>query len=315
MKHLIIFTCYIAFLSSCIKFEESAFQKETELQNRLLADHIAVNKINATSHPVGFYFEKIQDNPLGNRISSNDTIGVYYEIKTIKGTMVESYMDETKSPRLFVHKESALVPKGLNFASALAKEGEVFKVFLPSYLAFESYAFPQLFQGNEQFEILVKFAKIFNRDEIKTMEDLTAQEYLQKNSLEGFTKQEDGLYLSKKESTLADAVVAKNGDVITFNFTLNQLGENIPVLESSTENYQLTLGASNNLKFLNQVMKDVKKGDEIDVIVPSHLAFGSSIQVFPYQVRRDLIRNGLVPLIVRPFEPTRFKAAIIEVKK
>jgi len=315
MKKLFLFLISISFLSSCIKWEESDFQKEINFQNQALATYISTNKINAIKSGVGFYFEKIEEKPLANRLVLNDTIGIYYEIKTLKGDVVESYLDENLPPRIYVYAEGALVPKGLNYATPLAKEGEVFKLYLPSYLAFDGYTSPQLFQANEQFEITVKFAKVLHAQEIKIMEDKLMQEYLQKNKLEGFVKQEDGIFLKINSSNSGETPISVSGNLITFNYSLTQLGESIPVLESATGNYQIVLGSNNNLEFVNSVLKDVKKGFEVEALVPSHLAFGATLQVLPFQIRRDLIRNGLVPITVRPFEPTLFKVSILDVKK
>jgi FKBP-type peptidyl-prolyl cis-trans isomerase 2 len=315
MKKIFFIILIILILPSCIRWEESEFQKEINFQNQALSTFISTNKINAIQSPVGFYYEKIQEKPLANRLVLNDTIGIYYEIKTLKGDVVESYLDENLPPILYVYKEGALVPKGLNYATALAKEGEVFKLYLPSYLAFDGYTAPQLFQANEQFEIIVKFAKVLNAQEIKDLEDKLIQEYLEKNKLAGFVKQEDGIFLKINSSNSDETPISVSGNLITFNYNLTQLGESIPVLESATGNYQIVLGSNNNLKFVNSVLKDVKKGFEVEALVPSHLAFGATLQVLPFQIRRDLIRNGLLPITVRPFEPTLFKTSIIDVKK
>lgn len=302
-------------LSSCFNSFESDFEKIVERDDRLVKEHLQRNNIDAEATPLGFYFLKELEIEDAKNIQNGDTIGVYFEIKTLQGQLIASYLDESLPPKLFAHREGGLIPRAMNFASGLAREGETLQLFVPSYLAYQDYGFQQLIFPNSNLNIRVKYAKIYKRQDIEEIEEAMMVNYLEANNLEGFQRTEEGLYLKILSEGDADSPAAGPDDMVFFTFQLFQLGEAESISEITNESnpFQFALGRSDNLDFLDLVITGLKTGAEFEVIAPSHLAFGATTQVFPFQIRKDLFARNFIPRIARPFEPVRMKGKVVQV--
>ncbi|EKB48956.1 FKBP-type peptidyl-prolyl cis-trans isomerase [Cecembia lonarensis] len=302
-------------LSSCFNSFESDFEKIVERDDRLVKEHLQRNNIDAEVTPLGFYFLKELEIEDAKNIQNGDTIGVYFEIKTLQGQLIASYLDESLPPKLFAHREGGLIPRAMNFASGLAREGETLQLFVPSYLAYQDYGFQQLIFPNSNLNIRVKYAKIYKRQDIEEIEEALMVNYLEANNLEGFQRTEEGLYLKILSEGDADSPAAGPDDMVFFTFQLFQLGEAESISEITNESnpFQFALGRSDNLDFLDLVITGLKTGAEFEVIAPSHLAFGATTQVFPFQIRKDLFARNFIPRIARPFEPVRMKGKVVQV--
>ena len=301
-------------LSGCLEPADSELQKTIDRDNKLLQKYLDENEISATETPLGYYYKKKIVNDLGNQIVNNDTLGIYYEIKTTEGHVIESYLDETKPPRLFHHNEGGLVPRAMNFASGLAKEGETFILYIPSYLAYLDYTYQQLIFPYSNLVVKVKYKKVYSTRELKALEQSKIESYIEANNLSAFQLIEDGLYRKITKAGLPNGALSKNGDVVRIHFKLFQFDSQDPIAQTSEGTpVQLSLGNSNNMKFLNISLKGLTEGTEMEMLIPSHLAYGGSVQVFPYQIRKDLFQIGVITQIARPFEPLLFKVSIASV--
>lgn len=302
-------------LGGCFPGLESDLEKAIERDDRLLKEYLGRNNIQATETPLGYYYLKEVAASTSIQIVNNDILGVYYEIRTIDGQLIESYLDESKDPKIFQHTEDGLVPKAMNFASGLAKVGEMFTLYIPSYLGYQDYSYQQLILANSNLEIRIKYAKVYSEEEIKELEEEMILKYIEENELTGFERTEEGMYI-KIINTTNEGAPAEKGDIVGFTFTLNQLGEGQPIAEATnpTNPTQISLGNESNLDFLNLSMEGFTNNTDFEVFTPSHLAFGVSTQVFPFQIRRDLFQKVYIPQIARPFEPLYFKAKIVDIR-
>lgn len=305
----------VTVMASCITDQESDYEKIVTRDTRLLEAYLERNGIDAIENPLGYFYQKTESNDVGNQIVNKDILGIYYEIKTIDGQLIDSYLDETKPPRIFLHDEGGLIPRVMNFSAGLAKEGETFMIYSPSYLAYQEYSFQQLILPNSNLEIKIKYASILSEEEVKDLEDSLIQAYLEEQGEVGFERTEEGLYVKILDESEADAEVAAVDDIVVFDFELTQLGSETVISKSAANSpLQVKVGDQGNLDFLNLILKDSKAGMEIEVFSPSQLAFGTTAQVFPYQIRQDLFNRGALNSAARPFEPIYFKATIKEVK-
>jgi len=306
----------LVLLSACMPSADDDFQQLVERDNRLITEFLAQNNINATETTVGYYYKKDVSNNAGRQIVNGDTIGVYYEIKTINGQLIESYLDESQLPRLYFHGESGLVPRGINFASSLAREGETLTLYIPTYLAFADYSFQQLIPPSAILEVKIKFAKIFNKASLAEHELQHIEQYLNAGEgITGFSINQDGLFVKEINPGQADGKVATTGGRVRFTYEIFQLDAGTPfaAVTNPANPVQITLGSTNNIRFLNLALEGTQKDQEFEVISPSDLAFGATTQVFPYAARLDLFQRGLVPEAARPFEPVRIKIKVIDV--
>jgi len=306
----------ILVLSSCIREIESDLERIIQRDDRLIKEFLQRNNITAVETPLGFYYVREINAATGNQIVNNDIVGIYYEIRTIDGQLIDNYFDETKPPRVFTHSEGGLVPRAINFAAGLAKEGETLKLYVPSYLAYQEYSFQQLILPHSNLQIRVKYSKIYSEAEIKDLEDQAIQNYIADNAMEGFQKTPEGLYLKIISKGNTSGTVSATGNIVGFTHTLFQMGEGQALAESSNSMnpIQISLGRASNLQFLNLVFQNLRLNAEIEVFSPSHLAFGKTTQVIPFQIRRDLFQRNFISQVARPFEPIYFRARVVDIR-
>jgi len=299
----------------CFPEVESDLQNAIDRDDRLLADYISRNNIDAIESQLGYFYKKNITNETGNQIINNDNVGVYYEIRTIDGQLIDDYSDETKSPRIYPHVEGGLIPRVINFASGLAKTGETFTLYVPSYLAYQEYTYQQLILPNANLVVKIKYAETYTNDEIKEIEEESILKYLSEKNLEGFIKTPDSIYVKTTKEGEAGSKVTVNGDLVSFTYKLLQLDTETPFAQSTgTTPFSATVGSESNPKFLNLTLKGLKKGQEFEAIVPSRLGFGLSAQVFPFSIRKDLVDKGYLTQIARPFEPIIFKVTVTNIR-
>lgn len=302
-------------IAGCFPEVESDLQNAIDRDDRLLADYISRNNIDAIESQLGYFYKKNITNETGNQIINNDNVGVYYEIRTIDGQLIDDYSDETKSPRIYPHVEGGLIPRVINFASGLAKTGETFTLYVPSYLAYQEYTYQQLILPNANLVVKVKYAETYTNDEIKEIEEESILKYLSEKNLEGFIKTPDSIYVKTTKEGEAGSKVTVNGDLVSFTYKLLQLDTETPFAQSTgTTPFSATVGSESNPKFLNLTLKGLKKGQEFEAIIPSRLGFGLSAQVFPFSIRKDLVDKGYLTQIARPFEPIIFKVTVTDIR-
>lgn len=302
-------------ITSCFPEVESDAQKSIERDDSLLANYISRNNIDAIKTPLGYYYQKETTNEVGEQIENGEIIGVYYEIRTTDEQLIDSYLDESKRPRIFVHSEGGLVPRAINFASGISKKGETLILYAPSYLGYQDYSYQQLIQPNSNLVIKVKYVETYNEEQLKSLEEEIIEEFITSNEIEGFDKTDEGLYLKISNTGDEESVESKSGDLIRFTFQMYQLDNPNPIAENAANTpAQTTIGNSSNLKFLNLGLLGVKKDMELEMLIPSDLGFENGPQVFPFQIRKDLFDRGYINQIARPSEPLRIKIKIVEIR-
>lgn len=309
----VLFTLFA--LGSCFPTLEDDLNQVIERDDRLLKEYLQRNNLTPIETQLGYYYSKDSENPTGTQITNGDIVGAYYEIRTIDGQLIESYLDESKPARLYRHLEGGLIPRAINFASGLAKTGESFTLYIPSYLAYQDYSYQQLILPNSNLVVKVKYVAKFSETELRSYEDGLIRAYLETSELTGYERSEDGIFIKTLSEGAADGAASDDGKVVRIQFKLTYMGSETAILESTAASpADITVGTSSNLKFLNLTLKGIKKDSEYEIIVPSHLGFAQSPQVFPFVIRRDLFDKGFVTQVVRPYEPIYFKFKVMEIR-
>jgi FKBP-type peptidyl-prolyl cis-trans isomerase len=315
MKTIIKSTLVIALAAlttSCIKETESDFDRIMKRDDALVAEYIASKDIQTTKTQIGYHYKKDVEVDQGTQFANNDIIGIYYELKTLDGHLIESYLDENKSPVLFKYSQNGLWPSAMGYAAGLAKPGETFTLIIPSYLAYNTYSYQQLIPSGANLVATVKYVRKYTEDQVKQLEDQMIQAYLAEKELEGFEKNEKGIYIRVVDE--GEGEPSKNGNTITFSYEMFELKGTKAIAESTTNNPVISLGSANNIVFLNESLVNLPKGAEVEVIAPSHTAYGETVQVIPSQIRQDLVTKGELQQFTAPYAPVRFNAEIIRIQ-
>lgn len=302
-------------LTGCFPTLEDDFKNVIERDDRLLKEYLQRNNLTPIETQLGYFYTKDSDNPAGEQITNSDIVGVYYEIRTIDGQLIDSYLDESKPFRLYRHVEGGLIPRAINFASGLARIGESFTLYIPSYLAYQDYSYQQLILPNSNLVVKVKYVARFSEEQLKTYEDEQISGYLTASEIAGFVETEDGIYIKQLSPGATEGASSTDGSVVRIEFKITYMGSSTAILESSPSTAtEITVGTSSNLKFLNLTLRGIKKDAEYEMFIPSHLGFAQSPQVFPYVIRRDLFDKGFVSQVVRPYEPIYFKFKVMQIR-
>lgn len=301
-----------ALTTSCLQETESDFDKIVQRDDAILAEYIASKGIDATKTQLGYYYQKNVEVDEGSQFANNDIIGIYYEVRTIDGHLIDSYLDENEAPVIFKYTQNGLWPAAVGYAAGLAKPGEQLTLYIPSYLAYSTYSYQQLIPSSANLVVKVKYARKFTADQVKQLEDEMIQAYIAEEELEGFEKNEKGIYIRVVEE--GEGEPSKNGNTITFSYEMFELNGTKAIAESTANNPVISLGSANNIVFLNESLVNLPKGAEVEVIAPSHTAYGETVQVIPAEIRSDLVSKGELQHFTAPYAPIRFNAEMIRIQ-
>lgn len=302
-------------MTSCIEETETDLDRAITRDNLIMEEYISSNNINATKAQSGFYYEKTQENPDAPQFVNSDYIGLYYEIRTIDGQLIDTYLDESKEPRYFRYSQDGLWPIAITFAAGLAREGEEMMVYTPSYLAFGNYGYQQLILPASNLVIQLKFDKKYSEEELQQREVDMIQEYIDENELEGFEEVAEGVFSRTVEAGDDTKSESQLGSNVSVDFEMFELGTTEPVFESYTSNQPTTISIGNSgLTFLNEGLKGVLPEEKVEILATSFAAYENSIQIFPADIREDLIEKGEQIDLVRPFTPILFEAEVLAVQ-
>lgn len=302
-------------MTSCIEETETDLDRAITRDNLAMEEYINSNNINASKAQSGFYYEKTQENPDAPQFVNADFIGIYYEIRTIDGQLIDSYLDESKEPKFFRYSQDGLWPIAITYAAGLAREGEEMMLYTPSYLAFGNYSYQQLILPASNLVIQLKFDKKYTEEELQQREVDMIQAYIEENELEGFEEVAEGVYFRSVEPGDDSKSESKLGSNVSVDFEMFELGASEPIFESYTSNQPTTVSIGNSgLTFLNEGLKGVLPEEKVEVMATSFASYDNSIQILPAEIREDLIERGEQIDLVKPFTPVWFKAEVLAIQ-
>ncbi|WP_232835007.1 FKBP-type peptidyl-prolyl cis-trans isomerase [Pleomorphovibrio marinus] len=302
----------LVLFTGCLQDTETELDRAIERDDAILAQYISNNNITATRTQTGFYYSRETEHPDAYQFENGDVVGIYFDIRTLDGQVVKRHMDEEKEPILFKLSNDGIWPIVIAYAAGLAREGEQFKVYSPSYLAFGNYGYQQMVLPNSNLVMEIKFAGKYSEEDLIEREDQMIQDYIAENDLEGFEKIEEGIYFRLVDQGDEEKAKSERGKNVTFDFKLFHLGESSPTMEGDGSGNRPTIrvGYEEYLNFLNIVLDDLYLDAEFEAIVPSFAAFDRSIQIIPFEIREDLVNRGESVDMVRPYTPIFFEAKI-----
>ena len=173
-------------MTSCLDDSPSEIELDMERDDLALEHYLTTNDIDATKTQSGYYYKKTVEKPDADQFVSGDYIGIYYQIKSLDGQLIDSYMDESKEPRIFKYSQDGLWPVSITYASGLAKVGEEMTVYSPSYLAFGNYSYEALILSGTNLIIELKYAAKYTKEELMEREEAMIADYIATEQLEGF---------------------------------------------------------------------------------------------------------------------------------
>ena len=309
MPLYILLISILLFFSACKK---DALTVSRELRDdKSIKDFLEQNNISAQHDPSGIYYEKIEENINGNPVQLHDLVKIHYKMSTLDGKLVYEMNKDSISVE-FEYKDYGIVPSGVNYGVGLMKTGETFRLYIPSYLAYESYGNSDFFLPYTNFIIDVKVIGIESLEEEARNEQSKINAWMNINSVDEVVSSPGGLiYIQTKKGTGKQPVASSQ---VTFHFTRKYLDGTVIRTTKGDEPVTIYLDGTSAVKGLEMGLKMMHEGEKATFILPSTLAFGSSTAILPEVLRDDLVEKQLIPNEVRPFSPLIYDVELIKVK-
>ncbi|MCU0470600.1 MAG: FKBP-type peptidyl-prolyl cis-trans isomerase [Arcicella sp.] len=264
----------ISSLSACLSkvvLEDDLItqQNETKIQQYISSKKLTMQK--ATN---GIYYTITKSNPTGRQIALGDTVRLHYVISRLDDFKIDSSSVLKNQPFTFFNN-GGNTNLFLKFLS-LIKEGEQATFIIPSELAGDAQAFPNL-PANSPIRCDISFLKTYG-------EEQTIDDYVAKNRLvvtekisavsttTGFTNYVR--YIRTKDGA-ADLIAGKVAKLKYTGKLMNGFAFDSNVSRTDSLNY--TVGGSNNLvQGLIAGLPKMRLGEKATFIFPSGLGYGGS---------------------------------------
>jgi len=296
-------------LQSC--FSDDDHEDQRSIDNRLILKYLSDNDIDAEKDENGYYYEVIKSNTSGSEVKDKDILSVYYKMNLLNGKKIDSLVNGTDEPAKFKITDKSLIPVGLRYGSSKMKEGEKFKFFIPSHLAYGNYSYDDLFQTNSIFIIESEIVKIETEDEQKVIDKDSIDDYIVKNSIVDIDRITSGLYYKRVTEGEGDKPV--DGKTVKIKFIAKYLNGNILDETDDDETFNFKIGNNTVIKGLEEGIKLMQEGEKATLIIPSHLAYDESLQIFPEKVREDLLEKEFISEETPPFSILKFEVELVEI--
>jgi len=305
----ILFSSTSLLLQSCISDDD--YEDQRSIDNRLILKYLSDNDIDAEKDESGYYYEVIESNTSGSEVKDEDILSVYYKMNLLSGKKIDSLVNGTDQPAKFKITNKSLIPVGLRFGSSKMKEGEKFRFFIPSHLAYADYSYEDLFQANSIFIVESEIVKIETEEEQKTIDKDSIDDYITENSIEDIERLTSGLYYKRVTEGEGDKPV--DGKTVKIQFVAKYL--NGATLDSTKvdDTFSFKIGSNTVIKGLDEGVKLMQKGEKATLLIPSHLAYDESLQIFPEIVREDLLEKELIIEETPPFSILKFEVELVEI--
>lgn len=292
---------------------------QTNFDNQVIMDYLSTNSITAIKHNSGLYYEMISENPSGKsqQIYGN-ILSIYYHIKVLESNDIEIISASAgDSPTKMKQGVGAIYPTGLDIGLALMKEGETFKFYIPSKLAYDKLSFSSVIPANAIIEIEVELVKIQNEVTILAEENTLINDYITANALNDIVanplnrvkKLATGEYYKKIIAGTMNNVPVK-GETISIQYTGVFLN-NVQFDATGGTSFSYTFGTDILIQGFNNGIAQMEKGERALLIIPSQLAYKESIMFIPSFLGVEFAKQQIIPTYAIHIAP--YKVLVFDV--
>lgn len=305
---LLLLTSSIIVLQSCLGED---YEDQRSIDNQLILKYLSDHNIDAEKAESGYYYEVINSNESGAVAEDEDIVSVYYKMSLLNGEKIDSIVEGTDQPLKFKMTSESLIPIGLRFGSSKMKEGEKFRFFIPSHLAYANYYYANLFPPNAIFIVESEIVKIETEEEQKVIDKDLIDDYIAENNIDNINSTASGLYYKRVSEGAGDNPI--NGKTVKIKFVAKYLNGDVFDKTEGSNTFNFKLGSNSVIKGIEEGIKLMKKGETATFILPSHLGYDESLQIFPEIVREDLLEKGLIFEKALPFSILKFDIELVDI--
>ena len=299
----------LATLNSC--FDDDNFDEQNSIDDRLIQKYLEDNNIDATKSAYGFYYTVIESNESGVQVKEKDILSLYYEINVLNGDKIDEVIESSGTPKKIKIINNSIFPQGILLGSALMKEGEKFRFYLPSNLAYGSYTYKSLIPSNAILIVESKIVKIENEDDQKQYEKAAIEAYIIDNNITEVFETDSGVFYKKTENGTGETPI--NGDRVKIKYVAKYFDGTEFSKTVTDKTFNFIVGSETIIKGVQESIKLMRKGEKATFIIPSHLAYNASLQIFPEEIRDDLLEKGIISQKIPPFTNLIFEIELVEI--
>ena len=292
----------------------SCANEDSLQEDRLLYDeenvyqYLVDNNIVANRDPSGVYYEVLIGNETNRPVELNDVVTVHYTISTLYGPELER--STSGEPVSFLHDYKSVIPLGLDYGLDLMREGERYRFYIPSGLAFGALA-TYSFDAYSGFIVELEVVDIQTLEEKYECEMKDIRERFNDYTTENISFSSSGLIYTSITAGTGESPVADSK--VQINFECSYLDSTLVEKSNPQEPVALTLSDDTILEGLRETILGMKAGGKSSVVMPSRLAFGSSIQVLPVGERESVLTGLELPVAVLPFSTLIYDIELLTV--
>ena len=296
--------------NSCI--DEDNYDEQNNIDDRLIQEYLEENNIEATKSVYGFYYTVIESNDSGELVKEKDILSVYYEINVLNGDKIDEVIESSGTPKKIKIINNSILPQGVLLGALLMREGEKFRFYIPSNLAYGSYTYESLIPRNAILIVENKISKIEDEDDQKQFEKIAIETYITDNNITDIVETDSGVFYKKTENGTGETTPI-NGDIVKIKYVAKYFDGTEFSKTTSNDTFDFGMGSENVIEGVQESIKLMQKGEKATFIIPSHLAYNSSLQIFPEEIREDLLEKGIISQKIPPFTNLIFEIELVEI--
>ncbi len=288
------------------------FDNRTGTDDNLILEYLANNDIEADKDDSGYYYSVLETNPSGELVEVDDIVSVYYKMTLLDGQHIGSLLQGIDAPAQFKMTNKSLIPVGMRLGTSRMRLGEKYRFYIPSSLAYEFYSFGDFLPSYSVLVVESEVVKIESEEEQKIIEKDSIDNYITTNTIEDMTLTTSGLYF-KRTSDEGVGDHPTSGETVRVKYSSSYLDGTLLEETEDDQYFAFILGHTTVIEGFEEGVKLMKKGEKATLILPSHLAYDESLQVFPELFREDLLDIGLITEETPPFSILEFEIELVDI--
>lgn len=287
----------------------------TQADDQALAVFFAENELTPVKTASGLYYVPIATSDSTSGVESGMVLSVFYKVTDLSGTVLEDKSDTSNTPLLLRQGVNAVIPIGLDEGLGLMRQGETYRFFIPSRLAYALYpitAFPK----ETIYDVEVYLEEIRSEDDIEVVELENIENYIEENNLndvllnpvDSVRSIDVNLFYKTTEKGIENDLITA-GDTVNLDFELIDLDD---VRLSAIDGFSHVFGEETVFSGFGRSLGQMEYGASVKVLMTSSEAYKESVFVVPRFRAGDLALEKVIPAYAADILP--YTSLIMNVK-
>lgn len=306
--------CLAFVTSSCLDDMENPEEQLIREQDEMIMSYLDSNNIDATKTRSGVYYEVLKQNSSGVAVKDEHIVYIHYVLRDLAGNLIDSLYSSADSVETvrFYQSPQAIVPRGFYIGADLMNVGEKLRIFMPSYQAFYDFSYKTLIASHEPVIADMEVVKVESLEAQQAREEQAIEDYIAEHELDSVQHLSSGIYYQQLTQGSGDQ--AKSGDAVRVSYKGLYLDGTAFDESEKDKPLEFILGRKTYIEGFEAGVKQMRKGEKARIFIPSHLAYGPSLEVIPKIIRDEFVKDMLDRSYFKPFTPVIFELELLDVK-